>query len=463
MAETTEHTVALDELKTSVHALTEAVEGYKKDSVDRSTVENIVTDLLEKQAQADEKAPRRSVTPSDTVVEALGKTGVARLEALHSTPARAIAPLVRESREDIERFQKAGDELLMISAIKGVKPAETSYYEESFRPTIGAALNTDNANEGADWVPTGLSPSLIDRVELQLKVLALFADQPMPTNPFVLPGRSVSRVKLARGVQNDADTGQTGVKKIQIATRKVTMTAKKFWGEALVSKEAEEDAIVAMLPLMEDELTRYLLFDLEDTAINGDTAAAQDTAAGFYASDDPLRNWDGLRKIALAGAKTDFANAKLTVSGLRGNRKVMGKYGVDPAELAHILSINEYIDILDDTSVLTLEKYGPQATILKGELGSVDSVPLIVSEKMHVDLNATGIYDNVTTNRTEAITVYRPGFRTGSRRGLTLEILRELYSEYDQDAVKISVRRAFAPVQPAATEKIVAITYNVKT
>jgi hypothetical protein len=83
-----EHTVALDELKTSVHALTEAVEGYKKDAVDRETVENIVTDLLEKQAQADEKAPRRSVTPSDTVVEALGKTGVARLEALHSTPPR---------------------------------------------------------------------------------------------------------------------------------------------------------------------------------------------------------------------------------------------------------------------------------------------------------------------------------------------------------------------------------------
>jgi hypothetical protein len=37
-------------------------------------------------------------------------------------------------------------------------------------------VNTDNAGEGADWVPTGLSPNLIDRVELQLKVLALFTD-----------------------------------------------------------------------------------------------------------------------------------------------------------------------------------------------------------------------------------------------------------------------------------------------
>jgi HK97 family phage major capsid protein len=460
---TTEYTAALDELKGSVATLTEAVEGYRKDAVDRSTVENIVTDLLAAQAKADEKAPRRSVAPSDTVAEALGKNGVDRLAALHSTPSGAIAPLVRESKEEIERFQKAGDHLLMISAIRDCKPSETRYYEENYRPLIGAALNPDNAGEGSDWVPTMLSPDLIDRVELQLKVLALFQEQPMPSNPFVLPGRSVSRVKLGKGVQNDDDTGQTAVKKIQIATRKVTMTAAKFWGEALVSKEAEEDAIIAMLPIMEDELTRYLLFDLEDTAINGDTAAAQDTAGGFYAADDPLKNWDGLRKLALAGAKADFANAKLTVSGLRANRKLMGKYGVNPADIAHILSINEYIDILDDSSVLTLEKYGPQATILKGELGSVDSVPLIVSEKMHVDLNATGVFDNVTTNRTEAITVYRPGFRTGTRRGLTLEILRELYSEFDQDAVKISLRRAFTPVQPAATEKIVAIQYNVKT
>lgn len=456
-----EHTAALDALKGSVATLTEAVEGYQKNAVDRSTVENIVTDLLEKQSKADETAPRRSVAPPDsTVVDALGKTGVARLEALHSTSARAIAPFVRESREEVERFQKTSDELLLISAIRGVKPTETAYYEDTFKPVIGAALNTDNAGEGADWVPTMLSPELIDRVELQLKVLGLFREQPMPTNPYEMPGRAVSRKKLAAGVQNDDDTGQTGAKKVQIASRKVVMNAKKFWGEALVSKEAEEDAIVAALPEMQDEMVRYMLFDLEDACINGDIDGDQDDD---YEGDDPLLNWDGLRKLALSGAKTGFANAKLTASALRGNRKLMGKYGVNPLELAHILSINEYIDLLDDTAVLTLEKYGPNATILKGELGSVDSIPLIVSEKVRVDLNASGVFDDDVVDRTEAITVYRPGFRTGTRRGITLEILRELYSEYDQDAVKISCRRAFTPVQPADSEPIVAITYNVKT
>jgi HK97 family phage major capsid protein len=458
-----EYTAALDELKGGVATLTAAVEGYRKDAVDRSTVEAIVTDLLEKQAKAEEKAPRRSFEPSDTVAEALGKQGVERLAALHETPARDIAPLVSKSKEEITHLQQQGDRLLLISAIRGVKPQATRFYSDSYRPLINAAINTDNAGEGADWVPTMLSPDLIDRVELQLKVLALFGETPMPSNPYELPGRSVDRKKLARGVQNDADTAQTAVKKIQIGSRKVTLTAKKFWGEALVSKEAEEDAIIAQMPLIQDELQRYLRFDLEDAALNGDTAAALDTAAGFYLADDPLKNWDGLRKLALAAAKTDAGNVALTAAMTRTNRKKMGKYGVDPLELAHIVSIAGYIELLSDAATLTLEKYGPLAVVLTGELAKVDNVPVIVSEKMHDDLNATGVYDNVTTNRTECITVYRPGFTQGTRRGLTIEILRELYSEFDQDAVKVSTRKALAAIQPAATEPIVAITYNAST
>jgi HK97 family phage major capsid protein len=456
---TTEHTDAVEDLKKAVHELSANVIEFKKGAVDRDTVANIVSDMFEKQQAADETAPRRSVTPPDTLpLEALGKVGAARFEALHTTRAAAVAPLVRESAEEIAHFQSAGDKLLLISAIRDVDPRATKFYNDSYRPLLEAAVNTQNVGEGADWVPTELSPTLIDRVELQLKVMALFQSMPMPTQPYELPGRAVSRKKLGQGVENDADTAQTLAKKIQIASRKVTMSAKKFWGEALVSKEAEEDAIMAQLPLIEDELQRYMRFDLEDTGINGDTAGAQDTG---WAADDPRKNWDGLRKLALAAAKTDFAGAKLNVSGLRGNRKKMGRYGVDPLELAHILSINAYIDLLDDTSLLTLEKYGPQATILKGELGSVDSIPVIVSEAVRTDLNVTGVFDNVTKTRTEAITVYRPGFAVGERRGLTIEILRELYSEADQDAVKISVRRAFTAIQPATTEPIVSVLYNV--
>jgi hypothetical protein len=223
-------------------------------------------------------------------------------------------------------------------------------------------------------------------------------------------------VKLAKGVQNDADTGQTRVKKIQIASRKVTLTAKKFWGEALVSKEAEEDAIIAhaaadrgRAPPLHGATTS------RTPSINGDTAAAQDTAAGFYAADDPLKNWDGLRKLALAGAKTDAANAKLTVAMLRGNRKVMGKYGVDPPS-SRTSSRSTRTSTCSATRRADAREVRAERDDPHRRARKVDNVPVIVSEAVHVDLNATGVFDNVTTNRTEAITVYRPGFAPAAPR-----------------------------------------------
>jgi hypothetical protein len=152
--------------------------------------------------------------------------------------------------------------------------------------------------------------------------------------------------------------------------------------------------------------------------------------------------------------------AKLTVAHLRANRKKMGKYGIDPQKVAHVISMAGLIGLLDDTSVLTLEKYGPQATIFNGELAKVDGSPIIVSPAVRDDLNASGVYDGTTTTETVAISVYRPGFLRGSRRGVTVQVLRELYAEYDQDAIVASCRKAFVPRFPS-TEKIVATTYNI--
>lgn len=451
-----------DQLKTVAQSLADEVKQMKDGLVDRDTVERIVEDLIETQDRAQANG-RRSFRPSNQSLERAagqlhGKTGKELLQAIQAMPVAEVAALTKIPAEEIGVVHQAADRALFLAAALGKPVRELKFYEQTVKPLV-QALNTGGSGDGEEWIPTQLSPDLIDRVELQRKVLGLFPSITMPTNPFNIPGRAVARTRLAQGLEQSADTGQTGFKKIQIGSRKVTMTAAKFDGEALVSREEEEDAIIAVLPLMEDELGRFIAYDMEDAALNGDTAGTQDSD---FAADDPRLNWDGLRKLALAGtAKTNFAGAKLTVSGLRANRKAMGKYGVDPATLAHILSVNEYIDVLDDTAVLTLEKYGPQATVLRGELGSVDSIPLIVSEAARVDLTTAGVFDNVTKTRTAAVTVYRNGFANGSRRELTIQVLRELYAEYDQDAVLISIRRAFTPLYPASTEHTVAILYNV--
>lgn len=472
-----------DVAKTQVE-LRQAIDGMNDNHVDEETVTRIATELLEqhKQALKDPKNQRRSFEVDDVdddkkdmrssrIQNLKGEDRLRFLqsgtEKRHLAPAK-IASLSGMPLADVQAFHEASDAVFLLDALckeyKGQQglPAnvkDTAFYEEEYRPML-QAMDTSTAAEGLEFIPTQLSSTLIERVNLELMVVQLFGGiVPMPTNPWKVPGRAVTRQRMGKAAENTADTGQTGFSKRTPGSRSVTLTAFKFAGEALVSKDAEEDSIIAMLPFMQDELVDWLYADQEDAAINGDTAGTQDSD---FVADDPRRNWVGLRKSALAAAKTDIANAAPTIANsIRVNRKKMGKYGVRPANLTHLCSMSAYIQLLADPNVITMEKYGPNATIVTGELGRADGTPIVVSEYVRQDLNATGVYDATTTNRTEIITVYNRGFIVGERRSQNIQVLRELYAEYDQDAILISLRRAFAPRFPIATEPIVAVAYNV--
>ena len=452
---------AIEELTAVSATHTDAVTQLRENKMDPETVGKIVEDLLEKRHQADLATNKeRGYKPTDVepgTAKALTGTLEQRMALLHTRSPEFGARVTGKPVADVLEFQHRGDELLLLATALDCDPRETAYFEQEYKPMI-RAMDSQTAGEGLEFIPKELSSSLIERVQLELRVPALFPIIDMPTQPFDIPGRAVSRQKTATLVEATADTGQVKATVLTPGSRKITLTAKKFAAEALVSKDAEEDSIIAMLPLMQEELIDFLAADIEDAVVNGDTAGTMDTG---WAATDPRKAWDGLRKVTIAGAKTDGANAALTLAMLRNNRKVMGKYGVRPDRLAHILGITGYIQILSDANVQTLEKFGPQATVLQGELARVDGVSVIVSEYVRLDENASGVFDNVTTNRSEAVTVYKPGFIRGNRRGLTLQKLVEIYAESDQDAILVTLRQAFSARFPTATEKVVSRTYNL--
>lgn len=454
---------ALDELAGAVAELKQHVEGLQSGTVDQETVDKVAAAVQAKLEEANPAFQRKhGFLPEDIESGPSPRLGQGRqlLQNLHTRPATQGSKLAKRDVEEIRHFQATGDRLLVLAAALRRDPTDLDFYEAEYKPAV-QALDTSTAGEGLEFVPTELSGNLIERVNLELRVAALFAEIVMPTNPYDITGRGVSRIRGGKGVENTGDAGQTLAKKITAATRRIRLTAGKFEGEMLVSKEAEEDSIVPMLQFMEDELVDFLVADVEDAILNGDIAGAFDSDSA--AANDPRRNFNGLRKLAIAAAKTDAANAILTAAQLRGNRGKMLKYGVKPSDLAHIVSIQQYIQLLSDANILTMDKYGPQATIVTGELAKVDGVPVIVSEYVRADLNAAGVYDGVTTNRTVAVTANRKGYLRGLRRELEVQVLRELYAEADQDAIIVRTRRAFEPRFPAATERCVAVTYNGST
>ncbi len=463
-------TATLEAVAQSVHDLSSAVRDMHAGMIDRETVERIAAEMLEKQAAAAAAAQPAGIEPDDITTEQAwmaASTPAERLTAMLERPAARVAGVARRQVSDIEALQDRSDELMLLSAILGEpgKPADPrslDFWGDEYMPALRAAMDSTTATEGDEWVPTVMSNRLIGRINLPLKVAGLFELIPMASQPFELPAVGVSRVRTGIHTEQTADSGQTKFKAITPNTRKVTLTAFTFAGRVLVSKVAEEDAIIPLLPWIQSQLVDFLAADIEDAIINGDTTATHfDT--GVSDADDVRKYWNGLRDIAINGQSgTDLngSDTKLAVANLRANRKVMGKYGADPARLAHIVSVRGSIDLLDDDDVVTLDKFGPQATILTGQIASVDGSPVIVSEYVSDFQNASGVFDNSTTTQTSAITVHRGGFIRGQRRDMTVQTLHEVYAEADQDAVIASLRQAFTPLYPT-TENVCALTYNL--
>jgi hypothetical protein len=130
--------------------------------------------------------------------------------------------------------------------------------------------------------------------------------------------------------------------------------------------------------------------------------------------------------------------------------------------LAWIASIASYYKMLGLTEVLTLQNYGPQATVLQGELGKFDSIPIIVSEYQRQDLNASGVYDGVTTTKTAFSLVNRDEYMVGRRRAANVVTDRSLYLETGQVVTVATQRMAFQPmITVSATNPTTVIGYNI--
>ena len=154
----------------------------------------------------------------------------------------------------------------------------------------------------------------------------------------------------------------------------------------------------------------------------------------MFSSDyDARLAFDGLRYFALNQTDTstkDFSNAVPSDTLMSNVRLLMGKHGVHPRDGVWIMSVNSYLQSIGNLSnVQTLEKYGPNATILSGELMRYQGTPVVVSEYLFSNLNASGVYDGSTTNRSMILYVYRPGFLNGTRGGVTLATANDIETD----------------------------------
>ncbi len=316
---------------------------------------------------------------------------------------------------------------------------------EDWQANLKAAVDSTTAGTGDELVSTQEAAALWMDVNLETMIAPLFSRVEMPTNPFEVP-LQLGDVNWYPGTENLATTSTA------LSTAKQTLTAYELVGQVPWSLTLDEDAIIAMAAEVRSALVRNAAEVIDDVLLNGDTTSANNInadGATISKTDAGKGHWllgfDGLMHLPLVdntGQANDH-NAAVSDDMFNEIRVKLGRYGVRPSELTYIMDVNTYIRSLSVANFRTLDKLGPNATMLRGQLGAVEGIPIIVSEQMKLadtDGKVTDAGNGTNTGR--LLLANRSQWRVGFRRELAIETDRDIQKR--QNIMVVSLRLAFA-------------------
>jgi HK97 family phage major capsid protein len=417
----------------------------------------------------------------------------------------SVHPTTREIETGDDPFaelQKAHDELLIYtatqSAINGrrpVNPRNTPYYAEKYAPALERAESmlktsitiTDDPADVFSWIETGMSQQLEDLVASSYRVLSFIRRVSIPRSPFDWPrraGRSTLYRKTEEiiAAQGDTTRNTTGATAQDAwgtteLSAKATFTGETIAGVATLTDEADQDSIFMMVPLLRDELAESYARAQEDICINGDTAGTQDSDT--TATTDHLIAADGFRLFGLAastalsggGAALDsmanwgsYVRDQIAKMGGYGD---LNQFGNVPDDLLMIVSGKTFNQLLKIPEFMQLNTAGALATI-GGVNANVAFRPnglnLIVSDFVRDDVNASGVYDGVTTDLTTSLIVNKNAWVMGEFRAPRIQVFTDSYFRlWGQTGIMIDGRLDLQAVKDptAASQTHTVITYNL--
>ena len=292
---------------------------------------------------------------------------------------------------------------VMLRAVKGFQGVSERFagaLAHKVRTAGMSALKADELSRstltgfGDEWVPDLWSAQIWRKARVENVILPLLPQIEMPSNPFEVPTEgadpsvyyvpeTADEAHLSLGSGNPIPDSRVGSGKVQL-------TAKKLALRVGFSTELVEDAIVPVLALYREQAVRAIADSIDFLILNGDTTTA---ATGNVNKDhaapgatDRYLAFDGLRKLPLVtntANKVDAANAAPTLALLRSARfKLDSRYAVRPTDLAWVVDAGTYAKLLAMSEFLTMDKAGPHATALTGQIGLMDGSPVLVSAEL---------------------------------------------------------------------------------
>jgi hypothetical protein len=169
----------------------------------------------------------------------------------------------------------------------------------------------------------------------------------------------------------------------------------------------DEEVLVNLMPMLTEGVARAHAKAVDNMVLNGNASSPAITGLEGFATASSGGSVD------LDGASVAAGNsATLTAALLLEARKDMGKYGIDPADVAFVVSQKRYYDLIADPGFADITDVGSDiATKLVGQIGAVYGSPVIISDNFEAE----------SAGNTAAYAVAYRNYAIPRLRGVTVE------------------------------------------
>jgi HK97 family phage prohead protease len=294
-------------------------------------------------------------------------------------------------------------------------------YGKSLLEKAGETSYTANNPAQAQPIDTLVSQTFEEDVRLQQQVAGLFREIQVNSGATILPVvgdtnfAEFSSGGVSPGTNSLAAKGQASSTDFPITS--VTAYAERLISGTFLPADTDEQIVLSIIPMLTSALARAHARAIDKACLFGYGTANKGLVgtAGDYTADAAAGGY-----AANTGAFSGTAGVLKAVD-LLNMRGKMGSYGINPADLAYIVSVEQYHNLMsDDNGFSDISEVGNDlATKITGQVGSVYGTPVVVSDQLaDADTNQT---DNVAKLEVGAIAVNRNSFVIPRLRGVSIE------------------------------------------
>jgi len=414
-----------------------------------AALDSYKAEVAEKAEKAAAEAQLKSIEMGKTQAEKTAEALEAKIKADGDNYAKSINEMsdeLKAAKDEMAAMQKSkmqfseagadapSDDELNSAYITAKILGKSIDQTDVGKQLIEKATRFNDTDWETTWnnkIFTGIQNRVV--VEPQFQSIAMNARvMNFPFNP----DSGIDATWVATAALNDGDSVGTAFNDTSSGTTKahglteVTMTASKLATREYIGYEEEEDALIPVAGIVRDAIIRRMA-RTSDASILGNTTV----------SSTPFTTLVGHATQATNNVTTGSTTDPVTVAELLTARKNMGQWGHNPANLVAFLSQAAYYNLLDADEVITVDKYGDNATVKAGELGKLWGMSLVVSDA----------FEAAAASKAQAIIVDPSNYLLGNYRNMTIETATDVVAQ--QKALVATRRFGFIEKEAGAAGK----------